>query len=185
MLIDHSRNKLLNSIVYFATHTEYCGKTKLFKLLFLLDFGHFEETGRSVTGLEYHAYKMGPVPERLNAEVDSPEPDMEDCVGVDEITTFKGYDMQKLVPRKEFDPQNFSKREIRLLQGIVEKYKHSRADDMVDVTHEKGSPWDEVYEVEKRPLQLIPYEYIFKNQEMPGEVEEKIREHKEMLQNYR
>jgi len=38
------------------------GKTKLFKLLYLLDFHHFRETGRSVTGLEYRAWKHGPVP---------------------------------------------------------------------------------------------------------------------------
>ena len=35
--------------MYFASNTRHCGKAKLFKLLHLLDFTHFRETGRSVT----------------------------------------------------------------------------------------------------------------------------------------
>jgi len=62
MLISRDREKLVNAIVFFAGNTRYCGKTKLFKLLYLLDFHHFRETGRSVTGLEYRAWKHGPVP---------------------------------------------------------------------------------------------------------------------------
>ena len=32
MLIDHTREKLLNLIAYFVKNTQKCGKTKLFKL---------------------------------------------------------------------------------------------------------------------------------------------------------
>ena len=45
MPIYHHREKLLNAIVYFANHTKSCGKTKLYKLLYYLDFTHFKETG--------------------------------------------------------------------------------------------------------------------------------------------
>ena len=48
MLISRDREKLVNAIVFFADNTRYCGKTKLFKLLYLLDLHHFRETGRSV-----------------------------------------------------------------------------------------------------------------------------------------
>jgi len=36
---------------------------KLFKLLYFLDFVHFKNYGTTVTGMEYSAWKMGPVPE--------------------------------------------------------------------------------------------------------------------------
>jgi Antitoxin SocA-like, Panacea domain len=65
MLISRNREKLINVVVYFASNTRHCGKVKLFKLLYLLDFTHFRETGRSVTGLDYRAWKMGPVPLEL------------------------------------------------------------------------------------------------------------------------
>jgi hypothetical protein len=59
MLITYERNKLINAIVYFAQNTQHLGKTKLFKLLYLLDFEHFRQTGRSVTGLDYYACCVG------------------------------------------------------------------------------------------------------------------------------
>ncbi len=58
MLIEHDRAKLLNSIIYFLSNTKSCGKTKLFKLLYYLDFMHFRETGRSVTNLDYYAWNF-------------------------------------------------------------------------------------------------------------------------------
>lgn len=65
MIKTHEREKLINAIVFFAANTEHCGKIKLLKLLYLLDFEHFRQTGYSVTGMEYHAWKMGPVPTDL------------------------------------------------------------------------------------------------------------------------
>lgn len=76
MLITHNREKLINTIIYFANKVDKCGKVKLFKLLYFLDFEHYKLTGRSVTGLDYYAWKMGPVPVALYDEMESPEPDM-------------------------------------------------------------------------------------------------------------
>ena len=76
MLINHERQKLINAIIYFANNTRYLGKIKLCKLLYFLDFEHFKQTGRPVTGLDYFAWPMGPVPVSLYNETSSPEPDM-------------------------------------------------------------------------------------------------------------
>ena len=51
-----ARNRLVNAIVFFADNTKFCGKIKLFKLLYLLDFEHFRQTGKSVTGGDYQAW---------------------------------------------------------------------------------------------------------------------------------
>ena len=48
MLVSHERGKMINAIIYFADHTRHLGKIELFKLLYLLDFEHFSQTGRSV-----------------------------------------------------------------------------------------------------------------------------------------
>lgn len=72
MLINHNREKLLNAIIYFLKNTKYCGLTKLCKLLYYLDFMHFRETGRAVTGLDYFAWDFGPVPQTLYFELKSP-----------------------------------------------------------------------------------------------------------------
>ena len=55
------KEKLGNAVIYFSENTEHCHKLKLFKLLYYLDFWHFKETGKSVTGLTYNAWGKGPV----------------------------------------------------------------------------------------------------------------------------
>ena len=82
VLISRNRQKLIQAAVYFAGNTEGCGKVKLFKLLYLLDFAHFRETGRSVTGLDYVAWKLGPVPVELAQEWDQLEPDMANAISI-------------------------------------------------------------------------------------------------------
>lgn len=37
-LAHSERQRLLQALVFFASHTQHCGKIKLFKLLYLLDF---------------------------------------------------------------------------------------------------------------------------------------------------
>ena len=69
MLVTREREKLINAIIYFVNNTKTCGLVKLFKLLSFLDFEHFRQTGRSVTGLDYFAWPWGPVPRDLFFEI--------------------------------------------------------------------------------------------------------------------
>src|SRR3990170_4026398 len=64
------REKLLQAILFFATNVHYPSKVKIFKLLFFLDFEHFNETGKSVTNLKYYAFPFGPVPGDLHDEIE-------------------------------------------------------------------------------------------------------------------
>lgn len=65
MIVSRDRDKLAQAILYFALHTENLTAEKLYRLLYRLDFEHFRQTVRSVTGLEYVARESGPVPEEL------------------------------------------------------------------------------------------------------------------------
>jgi hypothetical protein len=59
-----SREKMLHAIVFFVQGTRPCGEVKLWRLLYLLDFGIYRQTGRSVTGLSYSRAAGGPGPGR-------------------------------------------------------------------------------------------------------------------------
>ncbi len=65
MIVDRQREKLLNAITYFVQNTKHCHTLKLFKLLFFLDFEHYRQTGRAVTGQKYVAWPQGPAPNAL------------------------------------------------------------------------------------------------------------------------
>lgn len=73
MLKSHTEEEFIQTILHFAHHTQALGKIKLFKLLFLLDFEYFRQTGRSVTGMEYRAWRMRPVPAELVQQWDQPD----------------------------------------------------------------------------------------------------------------
>ena len=80
MINNRHREKLLNALVYFTSNVNHAGKTKLFKLLYSMDFLHFEKTGRSVTGLKYFAWEKGPVPVELYDEWKSPARDFNEAL---------------------------------------------------------------------------------------------------------
>lgn len=134
MLISNNRTKLIHAIIYFATHTRCCGKVKLFKLLYLLDFSHFRETGRSVTGLEYRAWKLGPVPE-----------------------TVIDYVREKVVPKVEFDEGPFTKRELRLLSELATRFEGELTRPLVNFTHEELGPWSKIWDNGRGKNERIPY----------------------------
>jgi uncharacterized phage-associated protein len=138
MIVTHHREKLINAIIYFATHTKYCGKTKLLKLLYFLDFKHFKQTGKSVTGLDYFAWEMGPVPRELFEELSgNMGPDLR--ASIHELP--KG-GFQQISPKKQFDDQHFSKNEMKLLEEISFIFNDAKADDMIESSHLRNEPWD-------------------------------------------
>ena len=152
MIRTYHREKLINAMIYFASHVEKCGITKLMKLLFFLDFAHFRETGKKVTGLEYYAWEKGPVPQSLWFELTKGmKPDLASAVAVVQYDNFK-----KIVPKKEFDPDFFTKREMKLLEKIAEICFETKAELMVEVAHLPNEPWHKTL-LEKGEKKRIDY----------------------------
>jgi uncharacterized phage-associated protein len=148
----YERQKLINAILYFATNTNKCGVTKLIKLLCLLDFEHFRQTSKSVTGATYSAWDLGPVPEPLWHEFDKAmQPDLAAAVTLREYDKFK-----KVVIKRVYDPQFHTPRERAIMAQLAKRYYNHTARQMVEVTHQPGSPWS-VTTREKGQNQAIDY----------------------------
>ncbi|MDC8013559.1 Panacea domain-containing protein [Tahibacter soli] len=156
MIKSHEREKLINVAVYFASNTAYCGKTKLIKLLYLLDFEHFRQTGRNVTGLEYRAWKLGPVPTALFQEWMAPEPDF---VAALDIVPEKVLDFERLrvVPRVEFDDRHFTRRELRLMDELACRFHDELTKPLVNYTHIELGPWAKIWDGGRGNNERIPY----------------------------
>lgn len=179
--INLEREKLLNALNYFSVDSVmYPRKTKIFKLLYFFDFLHYENTGRPVTGQRYFAWKYGPVPEALNEEWKSPLPDFREKFRI--VTeNFPESTGERLLPKPnvKFDPQYFSRYELELMEALAKKHFKDTATQMIDKTHFKYGPWDEMWEVRNRKREEIPYELVFlrrnseKDQEMLDHAHEK------------
>lgn len=156
MIKSHERDKLIEATLFFAANTLYCGKIKLIKLLYLLDFAHFRETGRSVTGLEYRAWKLGPVPPALFAEWEHLEADFASAVSIEPEQVYD-YSREKLVPRRDFDERHFSRRELRLMQTLAGKYREELSKPLVNFTHAELGPWARIWDGGRGNQERIPY----------------------------
>ena len=192
MFVTHNREKLINAIIYFVKNTKRCHKLKLFKLLSFLDFEHYRQSGRSVTGLRYDAWPMGPVPSDLDREIAHPGNDLSAAVAIFKTParerrerTIDDYfeeesspglmeflqshadraqgpgpsrERFEFKPKKRFDPQFFTKREMRIMEVIAEIFGDAKGNDMTEVSHLKDQPWNKVFGDGKGNGQPIPFE---------------------------
>lgn len=160
MRAEYHKEKIVNVITYFVNHTAGCNKKKLFKLLFLLDFEHFEQTGRSVTGFDYFAWDMGPVPAELHETIEAPDAKFLENFIIERTPMPNGYkDAISLKSKNEFNEKYFSRRELGLMADIADRFHDATGKELEDFTHRDESPWHRVYEVENRKYKEIPYEY--------------------------
>lgn len=114
MLIDHTRQKLINVIIFFLTNTQNCEKLKLLKLLYLFDFEHYAQIDRSVLGLEYFQHSSDILSKKLSKEFECPQDDFKQSFKFTENT---------VEPIIHFSSEIFTKRELKILQNLSEKYK--------------------------------------------------------------
>lgn len=158
-MTDVNRNRLINAVVFFAENTLHCGKIKLFKLLYLLDFEHFRETGKSVTNFEYQAWKFGPVPIDLMEEWEEFGADLSAKVHIEPEPVYD-YTLQavKVNQGMRFDDDDFTARQLRIMGELATRYRDTRSPTMIDVTHEINGAWDKVWHGGQGARKVIPYE---------------------------
>jgi len=146
-------------MIFFAENTRACGKVKLFKLLYLLDFEHFNLTGKSVTGLEYQAWELGPVPVALAEAWEEFSNNFGDKLFI-EIERVISYERQtvKVAKGVRFDDIDFTPRQLKLMRSLAEKYCDTASPALIDVTHEQNGAWHRVWTSENGKYQAIPYE---------------------------
>ncbi|MHB8448033.1 MAG: Panacea domain-containing protein [Rudaea sp.] len=162
MLKTHEREKLINVIVFFAKNTRYCGKTKLFKLLYLLDFELFRQTGHTVTGSAYRAWEKGPVPYTLWREwpaLQMGQANADITAAVEIVPEMIGdYELQRLVPLVDFDNSHFTKREMRIMEELATRFREERTKPLINFTHQSLGPWEKTWQDGRGNDQEIPYE---------------------------
>ena len=87
---------------------------------------------------------------------------------------FSGTQQLQIKPRKKFDEAVFTPRELRVMSELAEIYQEATATQMSEVSHLAGQPWHLVFEVEKHPQSMIPYELALDGQ--PGSITREVAE---------
>ena len=144
-MMNITEQKIINAIIYFVKNTKDCKKTKLFKLLYYLDFIHFKRYGLSVTGYDYITMPYGPVPSKLLDHFEKNEfpEEYQKYFSIDKITDDDDkYSFQIHLKNNKPDLEWFTPNESSVLEEVAFMFKDAQAKDMVEATHFKNTPWD-------------------------------------------
>lgn len=133
----HSQiEKIGNAIVYLATHIPEINKTKLLKLLYLIEEIAIKKYGFPFFNIRFDVWKFGPVSKDLYVEF-SDSPDLlAKFIEIDKNT-----DATFVQPIVDFDADEFSDNDMALLEYVVTTFKNKTANQLVNLTHRKHAPW--------------------------------------------
>jgi len=148
--------KKFTEMIIFFTEKLKPWKTKLNKLLFYADFITYGKSGFSISGMRYRAIPMGPVPENYDSI-------FEYLAKLDDFDIYStsfpngGIGEQfKPNPKHKFTSDLFSDSELSVLDEIVERFRTTSTDEIIDISHkEKG------WLVNKDTKGIIDYKFAF------------------------
>ena len=143
-------------MVVFFTEWLQPWKTKLNKLLFYADFTMHKQTGFSITGAQYIAIPMGPVPNNFNSIFEYLVKNKD--VDIHYTTFTDGGTGEQFKPnaKREFNSELFTEQELIILESIAGRFKNTSTNEIIEISH-KERAWQE----NKDEKKLIDYKYSF------------------------
>lgn len=147
--------KFTEMVVYFTERLEPW-KTKLNKLLFYSDFAMFKNSAYSISGAQYKAIPLGPVPNNFDSIFDYIA--RQDHVEIHYSTFPNGSIGEQFKPKSNrvFDPGLFTEKELNVLELITKMFYKSSAKEIINISHEE-SAWKE----NEKERKIIDYSYAF------------------------
>jgi uncharacterized phage-associated protein len=167
------RPEKLQQVVLLAAHrlnNGSLGKTKLFKLLYYVDFDHFEKHGAPVTGDTYIRQDFGPVPEHGDLAIKQLADAEQLKIGQTNLGGFLQYTFE---PLAKPDLTVFTAEEVATIDGVFSKWERHSASELVAATHGEA-PW-----IGTRPGNPISYSLAYYRNRF-GEMDEFLEEHKQV-----
>lgn len=143
-----NKGKYKNVVLFFARNIPNLGRVKLNKMLYFLDFDHYEKYGTAVTEDTYENNELGPVPVHAEEIVAEMESERLVEIVVEPIIDYVRY---KLMPLVNYNTNIFKPSEIEMLCEVAEKWQHHTARETVIASHGEA-PW-----IATRRGEIIPY----------------------------
>ena len=136
---EDSKQKLGNTLIYIAERTPQLSKTKLLKLLFLMEEYMVKRYHVPFLALPYEVWQAGPVAKDIFIDLSEGAVLLQDFVMV-EMKENAMY-IKAVQP---FCNDEFSDCEIAMMDEIIQKHGHKTAKQLVTETHQEGSLWYDV-----------------------------------------
>jgi hypothetical protein len=155
------KNKMSELVLYIASKSRNdpnFGMTKLYKILFVIDFISYGVFGTPITDATYMHMEYGPVPNDTNRIRDRLT--RERRASIEERQHF-GKSQKRIVALVEPDMTVFSEDERRLIDDLIEEFEPFNATQLSEWTH-RLIPWRVTTN-----LEVIPFDAVFTLQSKP------------------
>ncbi|MCB0768585.1 MAG: SocA family protein, partial [Flavobacteriales bacterium] len=143
-------NKLGNAIVYLCEHIRPLYKTKLLKLIYILDEFSVKLHGVPMFNLEYKVWQAGPVCDDVFVELSEEPVLLKDYIRI--VREANGTRIEEL---KKFSDDEFTPNDLALLADVAKRYEYTSAEELVKILHRQSTPW---YRIAKENDLLEPFE---------------------------
>jgi uncharacterized phage-associated protein len=127
-------DKIGNSIIYLSHNVSELSKTKLLKLLFLLEEKSIKDSGTPFFGVDFKIWQFGPVAKPIfDGLTDVDNKFLNEFVIKNKFDEYEGV--------KDFVDDEFSNNDIGVLEWAINFARHKVAEDLVNHTHSVNSLW--------------------------------------------
>ncbi|WP_291564023.1 Panacea domain-containing protein [Bacteroides sp.] len=176
---EDTKSKLGNAIIYIANNTTQLSKTKLLKLLYLMEEEMVLHYHVPFLGLPYEVWQAGPVSKDVFIDLSDGPYLLKDYVTTEQTADGK---ITYIKAKAEFCDDEFSDCEIEMMDNIISRYGSLTAGQLVNETHKQGTLWHKVAEAhnliepfEKRECNNSDYQIDFSDL-LSGKAAEAYRE---------
>lgn len=131
-----NRQKLGNAVAYVAQRAKYPYKTEVLKLLYLMEERMVQQYHVPFLGIPFSIWRLGPVSVDVFEELSDGPQLLEDYIALEPV----GMGV-KVLARKEFEDDEFSDAELRMMEQVMDKFGHLTSDELIEETHKDGGLW--------------------------------------------
>ena len=128
--------KLGNSMIYMSMKVPELSKTKLLKLIYLLEETSVKKNNLPFFGIPFEVWQAGPVAKDIFIDLDSTP-----SLFAKFITLSKNNDSTYISAKSTFNDDEFSDYDLEVMNYVIEKYGNKTAKQLVQLLHKEDSAW--------------------------------------------
>ncbi len=126
--------KVAHFILFFAERVNPL-KTRLNKLLFYADFLHYKRTGFSISGCNYRAIQLGPVPSHFRELFGILE--SQRFISIEEELFDHGGTGERFYGSSAFNEKLFSPIELAHMHELIDRFEDVRTRQLIEISHQE------------------------------------------------
>lgn len=133
--------KLGNTLVFLIEKLSpftTVSKTHLLKLIYIIEEISIKKFGIPFFNLRFNVWKLGPVSKDLYVELTEEPNLLANYIGLKDIS---GKNFAEVFAKTSFSDDEFSDKELALLEEISDRFKYCTAKELINFTHRPNTPW--------------------------------------------